>query len=184
MSCGPGVPGIAGRPSPGERPERPLVVPSRLWLSGMSGRLRFGRCFAAEERRRRWPEDAEKEDWEASVTCVRRRNRSESKNAAGVRLSARGPKLGGSTADVGVRLLSGRGIGEATQPRPMRTTGGRWLTWKMSCGGRTETGKGGRTAMRCNQRQKKEAVRFQTNGSRVIWSRSSSIVRPKRSDHG
>jgi hypothetical protein len=64
----PGVPGMEGRVSPRERPERPLVVPSLLRASAKSGRCRFGGCFAAEERRRRCPDEAEKEDWEASVT--------------------------------------------------------------------------------------------------------------------
>ena len=65
----PGVPGIVGRPSPGERPERPLVVPSLLWVSALLGRFRLdGACLAADERRLRWPAEAEKEDWEASVT--------------------------------------------------------------------------------------------------------------------
>jgi hypothetical protein len=31
--------------------------------------LRLGGCLAAEERRRRWPAEAWKDDWEASVTC-------------------------------------------------------------------------------------------------------------------
>lgn len=49
----PGVPGMVGRASPRERPERPLVVPSRPRASATSGRLRLGGCLAAEERRRR-----------------------------------------------------------------------------------------------------------------------------------
>ena len=66
----PGVPGMVGRTSPRERPALPLVVPSRLRASAESGRwrLRFGGCFAAEERRRRCPAEAWKDDWEASVT--------------------------------------------------------------------------------------------------------------------
>lgn len=60
-----GVPGIVGRASPNEPPDRPLVVPDLLGRP----RLRFGGCvLAAEERRRRWPALLEKEDWEASVT--------------------------------------------------------------------------------------------------------------------
>lgn len=64
MSRAPGVPGMVGRPSLRDRPERPLEVPSLLRGSVKSGwlRLRLGGCFAAEERRRRWPAEAEKED--------------------------------------------------------------------------------------------------------------------------
>jgi hypothetical protein len=65
------VPGMVGRASPDKRPALPLAVPSLLRDSAMSGRLRLGRCFAAEERRRRWPAEAWKEDWEASVTYQR-----------------------------------------------------------------------------------------------------------------
>ena len=58
-----------GRPAPRERPERPLVVPSLLCDSALSGRLMLvGACLAAEERLLRWP--AEKEDWEATVTLA------------------------------------------------------------------------------------------------------------------
>jgi hypothetical protein len=48
----------------------PPAVPRRLRASADSGRLRlrFGGCFAAEERRRRCPAEAWKDDWEASVT--------------------------------------------------------------------------------------------------------------------
>jgi hypothetical protein len=49
----------------------PLEVPWRVRLSaklGSSLRLRLGGCLAAEERRRRWPAEASKDDWEASVT--------------------------------------------------------------------------------------------------------------------
>jgi hypothetical protein len=64
------VPGIEGKASPSERPWRPLVVPSLLRDSAPSGRLILlgGSCLAAEERLLRWPAEAEKEDWEASVT--------------------------------------------------------------------------------------------------------------------
>jgi hypothetical protein len=57
----PGVPGIEGR-WPRERPCRPLVVPSLLCDSMISGRYRFGGCLAADERLLRWPAEAEKED--------------------------------------------------------------------------------------------------------------------------
>lgn len=67
ISATPGVPGMLGKTSPRERPERPLVVPSLPRASAMSGRWRLGGCLAAEERRRRWPAAAEKEGWEASV---------------------------------------------------------------------------------------------------------------------
>lgn len=64
MSRRPGVPGIVGRASPEERPERPLVVPCLLRASAMSGRLRLrlGGCFAADERLRRWPAEPGKDD--------------------------------------------------------------------------------------------------------------------------
>lgn len=69
MSAMPGVLGMVGRPSPRERPERPLVVPSLLRDSMISGRVMLdGACLAADERLLRWPEEVEKEDWEASVT--------------------------------------------------------------------------------------------------------------------
>jgi hypothetical protein len=66
----PGVPGIVARASPRGRPVEPLVVPSLLRASAKSGRLRFrfGGCLAAEDRRRRCPLEAWKDDWEASVT--------------------------------------------------------------------------------------------------------------------
>ncbi|KAF2132872.1 hypothetical protein P153DRAFT_382493 [Dothidotthia symphoricarpi CBS 119687] len=56
--------------SPSERPARPLVVPSLLRDSALSwmSMCRFGWCVAADERLRRWPAEAEKEEWEASVT--------------------------------------------------------------------------------------------------------------------
>jgi hypothetical protein len=62
---------MVGRASPKERPAVPLVVPCLVRLSAKSGRLprlRLGGCLAAEERRRRWPAEAWKDDWEASVT--------------------------------------------------------------------------------------------------------------------
>jgi hypothetical protein len=64
---------MVGRAVPRERPAMPLVVPLGLRVSAKSGsssKLRFGGCFAAEERRRRCPAEAWKEDWEASVTSV------------------------------------------------------------------------------------------------------------------
>jgi hypothetical protein len=64
ISAMPGVPGIVGRPSPRVRPERPLVVPSLLRDSAISGRVMLdGACLAADERLLRWPEEVE-----ASVT--------------------------------------------------------------------------------------------------------------------
>lgn len=63
-----GVPGIVGRASPGEPPAMPLVVPTRLRDSEASSRLRVGGWRAAEERRRRWPDEAEKELGEARAT--------------------------------------------------------------------------------------------------------------------
>lgn len=64
------MPGIVGRDSPRERPAMPLVVPRRLpeFAASAGLKLRLGGCFAAEERRRRCPAEAEKDDWEASVT--------------------------------------------------------------------------------------------------------------------
>jgi hypothetical protein len=46
----------------------PLVVPSLLRASAKLGRLRFGGCLAADDRLRRCPAEASKDDWEASVT--------------------------------------------------------------------------------------------------------------------
>lgn len=60
-----GVPGIVGRASPRYPPDEPLVVPTLARCSAVSWRLRFGGCFAADERLRRWPEEAEKEVGEA-----------------------------------------------------------------------------------------------------------------------
>lgn len=70
----PGVPGMVGRALPEERPERLLVVPSRSRASVVLVRLRLGGCWAAEDRRRRWPPAAaEKDGWGARVTSWGRR---------------------------------------------------------------------------------------------------------------
>lgn len=61
-----GVPGIGGRVSPNEALDMPLVAPAELF------RLRVGGCFAAEERLRRWPDEAEKEFGEARAKDVQR----------------------------------------------------------------------------------------------------------------
>lgn len=47
-------------------------MPNLLRDSALSGRLILlgGNCLAAEERLLRWPLEAEKEDWEASVTLA------------------------------------------------------------------------------------------------------------------
>lgn len=60
-----GVPGMEGSTSPKCPPEVPDVVPNLLRDSEESWRFRFGGCFAAEERLRRWPAEAEKEVGEA-----------------------------------------------------------------------------------------------------------------------
>jgi hypothetical protein len=60
-----GVPGMEGSTSPKCPPEVPDVVPNLLRDSEESWRFRFGGCFAAEERLRRWPAEAEKEFGEA-----------------------------------------------------------------------------------------------------------------------
>lgn len=59
-----GVPGIVGRDSPTERPERPLELPNLLLESALSAepRLRLGGCLAADERLRRWPVEEANED--------------------------------------------------------------------------------------------------------------------------
>jgi hypothetical protein len=67
MSNAAGVPGMAGKVSPKLPPDIPLVVPNLLRASEPSWRFRFGGCFAAEERLRRWPAEAEKDVGEASV---------------------------------------------------------------------------------------------------------------------
>lgn len=58
-----GVPGMGGR-MPSKEP--PVVLPTLLRESEPSSRWRFGGCFAADERLRRWPE-AEKEFGEATA---------------------------------------------------------------------------------------------------------------------
>lgn len=68
ISIAAGVPGMAGRWSPRWPPEIPLVVPNLLRASEPSCRFRFGGCFAADERLRRWPAEAEKEVGEARLT--------------------------------------------------------------------------------------------------------------------
>ena len=60
-----GVPGMEGSTSPRCPPELPDVVPNLLRESEVSWRFRFGGCFAAELRLRRWPAEAEKEVGEA-----------------------------------------------------------------------------------------------------------------------
>jgi hypothetical protein len=64
ISCE-GVPGIGGRASPTEGPERPLVCPNLPRGSEPSLRLRLGGCLAADDRLRRWPDEAAKEFGEA-----------------------------------------------------------------------------------------------------------------------
>lgn len=53
---------------------------------------RFGACVAADERRRRWPEEAERDEWEASVTFCTCGDCAETSNARpGVLLSVLQP---------------------------------------------------------------------------------------------
>lgn len=63
---------MGGRASPAEGPERPLVCPSLPRDSGLSSRLRFGGCFAAEDRLRRWPDEAAKAFGEARAKELQR----------------------------------------------------------------------------------------------------------------
>jgi hypothetical protein len=65
-------------------------VPSLLLDSALSGRLILfgGSCLAAEERLLRCPAEAEKEDWEASVTLSALNGRVECNKDAGVWLAA------------------------------------------------------------------------------------------------
>lgn len=69
----------------GKAPDVPLVVPSLFREAEPSSRLRFGGCFAAEERLRRWPDEAEKEFGEARVKASNEmwRLRGMNKTAAG-----------------------------------------------------------------------------------------------------
>lgn len=108
----PGVPGIVGRASPRERPESPLVVPSLLRASAMSGSWRLGSCRAAEERRRRWPAEAEKEDWEASVNLLGRQRSAECKSAAGAWRAETDPYAWGHGR---YRMSNAKGVAPWTQ---------------------------------------------------------------------
>jgi len=104
MSATPGVPGMLGRASPRERPERPLVVPSLPRASAVLARWMLGGCWAAEERRRRWPAAvaAEKDGWGASVKLRGRR--------------------GSECAECSCAACDGRGEGTHGSPGP-------WAFW-------------------------------------------------------
>ena len=60
----PGVPGMVGRTSPVERPDRPLAVPTLLRASTTSAESGLGLsdCLAADERLRRCPAEAGRGD--------------------------------------------------------------------------------------------------------------------------
>ena len=80
---------MTGRVVPSVPEETPLVVPNLLRASELSSRLRFGGCFAAEERLRRWPLVAEK-DGEATVTDSSSDDRRGLKNARSCQGRGRG----------------------------------------------------------------------------------------------